>query len=97
MYPASIPGWTDGIATQSKKAAEIVQQTIVSELGAPDLGTVEHSDMMGFNWSKVPVFLSEIGFMTNPDEDLRLNSPEYQQRIAQALNDGIVAYFFSTT
>jgi len=97
LYPASIPGWTDDIAAESGKAAYIVQQTIVAELGVPNLGTVEHSDMMGFNWSNVPVFLAEVGFMTNPEEDIRLNSPAYQQRIAQALDDGISTYFSTTT
>lgn len=65
----------------------------MANLGVPDLGTVERSDMLGFNWSDVPAFLAEVGFLTNPDEDRRLTSPDYQSQVARALAAGVSDYF----
>lgn len=93
LYPALIPGWTDDIYDSSYKAATAVQSALVNDLGIPDHGTVERSDMTGFNWADVPAILPEVGFMSNPDEDVRLNSADYQLKVAQALARGIEVYF----
>ncbi|MCI7442585.1 MAG: N-acetylmuramoyl-L-alanine amidase, partial [Clostridium sp.] len=39
--------------------------------------------LTGFNWSKVPVVLIEMGFLSNPEEDNLLNSDSYQDKLAQ--------------
>ncbi|MDO8736306.1 MAG: N-acetylmuramoyl-L-alanine amidase [Thermoleophilia bacterium] len=93
LYPASIPGWTDDIAIESRRAADSIQAALVSGLGVPDLGTVERSDMLGFNWSDVPAVLAEVGFMSNEAEDLRLVTPAYQRKVATSLSAGILDYF----
>lgn len=93
LYPALIPGWTDDIYNPSYRAAAAVQSALVNDLGIPDHGTVERSDMTGFNWADVPAILPEVGFMSNPDEDVRLNSADYQLKVAQALARGIEVYF----
>ncbi|MHB1003723.1 MAG: N-acetylmuramoyl-L-alanine amidase, partial [Thermoleophilia bacterium] len=92
LYPANIPGWTDDIYEQSRAAAAAVQAAMVSRLGTPDLGTVERSDITGFNWADVPAILVETGFMSNPGEDALLNDPAYQQQVAAALAAVISAY-----
>ncbi len=92
LYPASIKGWTDDIAAESKKAAQIVQDAVIAATGAKDRGTQERSDLTGFNWSDVPDILIEMGFMTNAAEDKLLESDRYQDKIVQGLVDGIVEY-----
>ncbi|MCL4310303.1 MAG: N-acetylmuramoyl-L-alanine amidase [Actinomycetota bacterium] len=93
LYPADIPGWTNGIYAQSKKAAAAVQSSMVNNLGVKDDGIVKRSDLTGFNWSKVPAILVECGFMTDPAEEQKLISSDYQQQIAKALLLGIESYF----
>lgn len=39
-----------------------------------------------------PAAVVEVGFLTNPAEELLLNDEEYQRRVAQAVADGIVSY-----
>lgn len=95
LYPELIPGWTDDIHAQSLQAAEAVQAALAGGLGVPDLGAVPRSDMTGFNWADVPAILVEAGFMSNAEEDLRLNDPAYQQQAARALSEGIKAYIRS--
>jgi N-acetylmuramoyl-L-alanine amidase len=53
-------------------------------------GTVERSDLTGFNWSKVPVVLVEMGFMSNKEEDRLLNDDSYQNKLAEGLYKGII-------
>jgi N-acetylmuramoyl-L-alanine amidase len=47
--------------------------------------------MTGFNWSRIPVILVEMGFLSNKEEDKLLSSQEYQDKIANALAEGIFA------
>jgi N-acetylmuramoyl-L-alanine amidase len=41
----------------------------------------------------VPCILVECGYLTNADEDLKLNDPEYQQKLASGMVEGICDYF----
>ncbi|ROR32026.1 N-acetylmuramoyl-L-alanine amidase [Inmirania thermothiophila] len=43
----------------------------------------------------VPSMLVETGFITNPSEARRLRDPRHQERIAQAIAEGLVDYFRS--
>ena len=92
LTPASIEGWTDAIAGPSKQAAQLALNALVAATGASNRGLSVRSDMTGFNWSKVPVILPEIGFMSNPDEDRLLATAAYQQKIADALADAAVQF-----
>jgi N-acetylmuramoyl-L-alanine amidase len=89
LYPKLRDGWTDDVLPESRTAAKLLQAELVRRIGSQDDGIVPRGDMTGFNWSDVPVVLAEIGFMTNPAEDRRLNDPEHQQRAALGLARGI--------
>jgi N-acetylmuramoyl-L-alanine amidase len=92
LYPVSIPGWTDDIAAESKQAASMALNELIAATGANDRGLNARRDMTGFNWSDVPVFLPELGFMTNVAEDALLATAEYQDKIVQALTRAILSY-----
>ena len=46
---------------------------------------------VGSNWCKMPVFLVEMGYMSNPQDDLLLSDPAYQQKLCLGMADGIEA------
>jgi N-acetylmuramoyl-L-alanine amidase len=92
LYPAVIKGWTDDIAEASKRAATIALEDLVAATGAKSRGLDARTDIAGFNWSDVPVILPEIGFMTNPDEDRRLETDAYQEKIVQGLTKAILTF-----
>jgi N-acetylmuramoyl-L-alanine amidase len=81
--------YTEAIYDESKRCGEIVMNTLVEQVGMHSRGLKYRSDLTGFNWSKVPVILVELGFMSNEEEDMLLASPEYQDRLAKGLADGI--------
>ena len=88
LYPALHRGWTEDIYARSLRAARVVQDAVVRSTGAVNLGLTPRSDLTGFNWADVPAILVETGFMTNPVERRRLQSPSYQLRVARGLVAG---------
>jgi len=90
-----VPGeneWTGPIVAKSAVAGALIQDALLRETGANDRGIVERTDLSGFNWCTVPTVLPELGCMSNPTEDELLSTDSYQQTLAQALCDGIMAY-----
>jgi N-acetylmuramoyl-L-alanine amidase len=93
-----VPGknkWTGPIVSRSAKAGAAVKKATLKTTKAKDRGISKRTDMAGFNWSKVPVIIVEMGLMTNPAEDRRLASSAYQRKLAIGMADGIAAYLAS--
>lgn len=82
---------TKDIYKQSKAFGQAVLATLINEVGMKNRGVVERSDMTGFNWSKVPVILVEMGFLSNSEEDKMLSDSAYQDKIAKAIAKGVAA------
>lgn len=72
-----------------RKLAEAVQASLCAATGAVNLGVIETDRMSGINWSPVPSVIIEVGYMTNAEEDLKLQQDEYRQKIVTAVADGI--------
>lgn len=89
LVPAPV-GYAENIAGISRTYGEIILNDLVSTVGMYNRGVIERSDLTGFNWSKVPVVLIEMGFLSNPEEDNLLNSDSYQDKLAQGLCNGIL-------
>jgi N-acetylmuramoyl-L-alanine amidase len=87
--------WTSGISGRSKRAARQIQTAVIAQTSAVDRGIYSSTDMVGFNWSKVPVVLVECGFLSNSVEDRLLVSPHYQDELSEGMAAGIMAYLES--
>ena len=81
------------LVTESRRAGEFILREFVAETGAYDRGISVRNDITGFNWSKVPVVIIEVGFMTNPEEDSLLETVEYQNKMVSGMLNGIKNYF----
>jgi N-acetylmuramoyl-L-alanine amidase len=78
---------------RSIRAAQLILNALIRSTGAHSKGIVPRTDITGFNWSNVPVVLVEMGFLSNPNEDVRMSTPEYQNKLAQDMVNGIDQYF----
>jgi N-acetylmuramoyl-L-alanine amidase len=92
LYPSSISGWTDDIAAESVRSATIALQELTAATGAKSRGLSARSDIAGFNWSDIPVFLAEVGVMTNPAEDALLATEAYRDKIVSGLADTVLCF-----
>lgn len=89
LVPAAINSNTASIHERSKEYGTIILNSLINEVKMNNRGVIERSDLTGFNWSKVPVVLIEMGFLSNYNEDALLSTDDYQNKLANALADGI--------
>lgn len=79
---------------EMKELAEIMQEKMGAVTGA-DMKAVKTADDRLFLLKNPPVpsILAECGFLSNPEEEKKLNDEEYQARLAWAIADAIEKYF----
>lgn len=73
-------------------AQSVLEQT-VSATGAKKLYIWETDSMSGINWCQTPVTIVEMGFMSNPEEDRKMATEDYQNKLATGIANGIDLYF----
>ena len=73
--------------------AHAIQSHLVAELGTRDRGIIVRNDLYVLNTLEIPAVFAEIDFKTNPEALANLQNGSYQQRVAQALYQGIVSAF----
>ena len=71
-------------------------RAVLGELGGINTLHKPHVEQAGFAVLKapdIPSILVETAFISNPDEERRLNDEDYQEKMAEAILRGIKAYF----
>ena len=84
---------SNAIAEQSRGYAEIMLPVICEALGAKNRGITQNDNYTGQNWAEVPCIMIECGFLSNPEEDQKLNDAVYQKQLADAITQSIVTCF----
>ena len=92
LIPSQKGKYTSSIFEASYECAKLIKDKMDAG-GFKVNGIFERDDLTGFNWSKVPVVLVEMGFMSNYTEDQNMSSPKYQEKMMTSVADGLDNYF----
>ncbi|MGI6649550.1 MAG: N-acetylmuramoyl-L-alanine amidase family protein [Bacillota bacterium] len=76
---------------ERKRLAQFVQQKLVQELGRNNRG-VKEQNLSVLRNTEMPSILTEVAFVSNPEEDRLLQQPDFRKRAAQAIAAGIMEY-----
>jgi N-acetylmuramoyl-L-alanine amidase len=89
--PSSIPRGVETFFWQrnSYGLAIRVQRHLVEETGLDNRGVTHRVLRLTYN-PRIPSILCECGFLTNASEAATVNNPEFRQRVAEGLADGII-------
>jgi N-acetylmuramoyl-L-alanine amidase len=83
----------------SNKLAIDVQKGLLGNLKKSYQGVVDSGVREGPFWvlvgAQMPAILVEIGFITNPEEAQRLADPDYEEKMAYGIANGVDRYFIN--
>lgn len=80
---------------EGKSLAYAIQEQLVTF--APISQEAKAAEFYVLNNSKIPAVLIEVGFITNKEERILLQLPDYQKKIAEAITMGIESYSYKVS
>ena len=93
LVPSSKSTYASSIYQKSKLYGQKIFHEYLSNVPINNRGIIERDDLTGFNWSKVPVVLIELGYLSNANDSAYLSDANNYDTIAKALADGIELCF----
>jgi N-acetylmuramoyl-L-alanine amidase len=78
--------------THSEPLARFVQRSLVSHIGLMDLG-VNYDNLAVVRGTWYPAVLCEGAFIMLPDQEAAMRTPEFQDRYARGIADGLEEFF----
>lgn len=93
MVPSPTNPYVSDLAEDSFLLGDCILNAYCDTAGFSSLGVQYYDNMTGINWSKLPVMILEMGFMTNQEDDARMADPSVQSLMTEGIADGIDSYF----
>ena len=81
------------LVKKSNALGDIVLQAYCDKTGLTDKGLYNVDSRAQINWSKIPVIVLEMGFMSNTEDDTYMAEDTNQQKMAEGIADCIDLYF----
>ena len=94
MSPTSANPYIDSeTVKECQKLSQMVIEAFCEATGAKNQGVYQTDEMSGLNWCTIPATIVELGYMTNPEEDVRMQTASDQDSMVQGIANGIDQYF----
>lgn len=93
LVPSAQNPYVAFLAGPSKTLGTDILNAYCQETGLKNQGVVTSDTMTGINWSKVPVVILEMGYMTNAADDRYMENPPYQNKMIEGIANGMDLYF----
>lgn len=91
------PSYNNPYVSHLAKASQSLSRCIIdaysAATGFKNRGVFASDTMTGINWSTVPVTIVELGYMSNAEEDQKMQDATMQNNMVQGIANGIDAYF----
>jgi len=95
-YSILVPGKTyssSALVSKSRAFGELLDKELKGRISIPSTGIVTRNDLTGFNWSKTPVILLEMGYMTNKADDKEMETNSFQNNVVKGIASALIGYF----
>jgi len=93
MCQTSDNPYNGSVYSDSRMLSECILDGVVNCTGGKKRSIIETDSMTGINWSMVPSTILEMGFFSNPEEELLLLDEDYQNKIVEGIVAGLQSYF----
>ena len=93
LYPSAKNPYVKKLSKPSRKLSDCILKSYCKKTGIKSRGLIVRDDLTGTNWSKIPVTLIEMGFLSNPVEDRFMQKAANQKKMATGIADGVDDYF----
>lgn len=93
MAPSTSNPYVAHLANASQSLSRHVIDQYCAATGFKNRGVQIVDNMTGINWSEIPVTIIELGFMSNPEEDVLMQDSTVKNNMVQGMANGIDAYF----
>ena len=84
--------YNGNLYSQSVSLSTDILDQMVAATGAKRERVWETDTMSGINWAQIPTTIVEMGYMSNPTEDQKMATDEYQWQIVTGIANGVDQY-----
>ena len=89
MAPSNNNPYAARLAKQSQELSKSVLKEYCKATGMKNRGVTLTDQMSGINWAAMPVTILELGFLSNPKDDMSMKSERFQKKMAEGAANGI--------
>lgn len=91
--PSASNPYVSHLSNASMSLSRCIIDAYCAATGFKNRGARTSDTMTGINWSSVPVTIVELGYMSNAEEDRKMQDAAMQNNMVQGIANGIDAYF----